>query len=425
MAKPSIKLILFLIIFIFSWTPLVLSLIGIGGVILTDYSMYNTNWNGVSTFRSVLEENGYQVKPVISSLSSINRITESSVLVIIGPSSFYDPLASTSIIDYLNKGNNVIIADDFGAASEILLFLGLSCSFSGQLLLDAGSYDKNVSLPIITSFSSHEIFQEVNSIQFNYATAIAGSGFTSLAQTTPLSWLDQNSNYQYDEGETIGPFTVIASVNYGNGTIILISDPTIFNNDMITRADNLQFALNLINWATDGDSSYLVIFDEGHRADFSSATYLFGLILGEINWISSHWIIAPIYPLFSVYLIKTWLPKRTKKPIITEDKRLRKGYFATKIEWYRVTNNYNKAINILFKKFKKDVIKMYKLKVFDVEEVASKISEVNPKIKKSDIKSLIQSIELLSKGDKIIADKDVFLRVFSDLNKFRESVGLK
>ncbi|MHA1754459.1 MAG: DUF4350 domain-containing protein, partial [Candidatus Odinarchaeia archaeon] len=105
MTKLSIKLILFLIIFIFSWTPLVLSLIGIGGVILTDYSMYNTNWNGVSTFRSVLEENGYQVKPVISSLSSINRITEPSVLVIIGPSSFYDPLASTSIIDYLNKGN--------------------------------------------------------------------------------------------------------------------------------------------------------------------------------------------------------------------------------------------------------------------------------------------------------------------------------
>ena len=246
MGKPSLKVVVFLFIFFFSWLPLVFSVVGLGNTIITDYSIYNTNWNGLSNFRSIIEKQGYQVKPIISSLSSINRVNTPSVLVIIGPTAFYDPIASTSI---------------FGSASEIFTFLGLNIQFSGQLLLDAGSYDKNACLPVITSFSSHQIFQGVNSIELNYATAISGSGFIPLAISSSTSWLDSNANYKYDSGETTGPLTVVAQAYYGNGSIILISDPTLFNNDMINRADNSIFVLNLIKWASKDDTSRLIIVD--------------------------------------------------------------------------------------------------------------------------------------------------------------------
>jgi hypothetical protein len=426
LVKLSLKIIFFIIIFGFSWAPLLLSLIGFGNITLTDYSIYNTNWNGLSTFRDITESNGYEIKPVISSISSVNRVNEPSILVIIGPTAFYDPIASTAIIDYLNNGSSIIVADDFGSSSELLLFLGITTSFSGQLLLDAGSYDKNVSLPIITSFNSHPVFQGVSSLEFNYASALSGTGGSALAYSSSLSWLDTNANYAYDAGEQMGPFTVISTFNYGNGSLMLISDPTLFNNDMINRADNSQFAINLINWATNGDNTYLILVDEGHRGDVSTPSFFFGVILSQINWLSSHWLLAPIYPLFAIYLIRSWLPKRKKEMQITEREiKPKKSIFTTKLDWYRTSQNYNKAINILVKKLKKDLISAYNLSVFDLNEVAEKISIANPTIKIKDVIGIFQTLDIITSGKKIIADKDLFLSVFSEINKFREMVGIK
>lgn len=429
MAKLPIKLIIFFIVFGFSLAPLIMPLVGMGNTTLVDYSIYNRNWNGLSTFRSMVEQNGYEVKPIISSISSVNRVNRESILLIVGPSMFYDSLSSLAIIDYLNNGSNVIIADDFGSSSSLLLFLasiipGIGIC-EGHLLLDAGSYDKNVSLPLITFLSSHPIFSGVNSLLFNYATVIAGTGFSALAYSSSSSWLDVDADYAYDTGEQIGPFPVIASASYGNGSIILISDPSIFNNDMINRADNSRFCMNLISWATGGDTSILIIFDEGHRSDLSTSVFFFGVILGEINWVSSNWLLAPIYPIFAIYIIRSWLPKKQVQVKTEAAKTSPKSSFSSKLDWYNISQNYNKAIDILVKKLKKDIISFYHLKYFDLHELAEKLAMNNTSLNKKDIISFFDTLDILIKGDKIVADKELFLRVFVDINRFREMVGLK
>ncbi len=395
---------------------------------VADYSIYNTNWNGLSTFKNMIELEGYQVKPLISSLSCINRINNKSVLFIIGPSTFYDSLSALALVDYLNKGGKVIIADDFGSSSSLLSILasiipGLGL-FEGDLLLDAGSYDKNVSLPVITSLSDHPIFNGVNAIMLNYATVISG-GMIFLAYTSSLSWLDANANYAYDTGEIVGPFPVIASASCGNGTIILISDPSIFNNDMINRADNLRFAVNLVNWAAEYNTSTLIIFDEGHRMDVSTSTFFFGVILGEVNWISSNWLIAPLYPLIAVYLVRSWLPKREKKKIIYEASPRFKSAFSHKISWYTLSQNYNKAVDVLFKKLKKDLLKTYHLKDYDVSLISEAVAVNKPEIERVEVENFLKNLENIINSGRIIVDKDVFLKIFIDIKKFREKVGLK
>ncbi|MEM2907026.1 MAG: DUF4350 domain-containing protein [Candidatus Odinarchaeota archaeon] len=429
MAKPSIKIIIFTFIFAFSFIPLVLPLIGVGNATVADYSIYNNNWNGLSTFKSAVEREGYQVKPIISSISSINRINNRSILLMIGPSTMYDTLSALALVDYLNEGGNVIIADDFGSSSSLLSILttllpGVGL-FEGHLLLDAGSYDKNVSLPLITSFNSHPVFDGVDTLILNYATVIAGSALTPLAYTSSLSWLDANANYAYDSGEHIGPFTVIASANYGNGSMILISDPSIFSNDMINRADNLRFAINLVNWAAGYNTSTLIIFDEGHRLDVTASTFFFGTILGEVNWISSNWLLAPLYPIITVYLVKSWLPKREKKPVLYEASKPFKSAFSSKIDWYKISQNYNKAVEVLFKKLKKDLLAAYHLNYYDIGLVADAVLTNKPEIKRVEVEVFLKNLEALVKSGKIIVDKDIFLRVFLDIYRFREKVGLK
>ncbi|MHA1409893.1 MAG: DUF4350 domain-containing protein [Candidatus Odinarchaeia archaeon] len=401
-----------------------MSLVGVGNTTLSDYSIYNTNWNGLSSFRNLAESNGYEVKPVISSLSSINRVNTPSGLFIIGPIAFYDPLSSSALLDYLNQGGNVVIADDFGSSAELLIFLGSPVSFSGVLLLDAGSYDKNISLPIITSLGAHPIFEGVNSLEFNYASSISGTGGTVLAYSSTMSWLDANANYRYDDGESVGPFPVIINFNVGNGSVILISDPTLFNNDMINRADNLQFALNLINWVAGGDTSTLIIMDEGHRADITNPQFFFGAILGEINWVSSHWLLAPLFPIIAILLIRSWLPSK-KKHVSTEiSEKPRKSMFTTKLRWYTSSQNYNKAIKTLVNKLKRDIISMYHLNTFEITQVASVISKANPDIKEKEIIGIFNTFDIVGKGDKIISDKDLFLKIYSEINRFRDMVGL-
>jgi hypothetical protein len=237
--------------------------------------------------------------------------------------------------------------------------------------------------------------------------------------------LDTNANYEYDTGEVTGSFPVIASASYENGTIILISDPSIFNNDMINRADNLRFAVNLVNWAADYNTSTLIIFDEGHRMDVAASTFFFGVILGEVNWISSNWLIAPIYPLIAVYLVKSWLPKKERKKIVYEEEPGFKSAFRSKIDWYRISQNYNKALEVLFKKLKKDLLKTYNLKEYNISLIADAITINKPEIKKIDVEAFLKNLEGIIYSGKIIVDKEAFLRIFLDIKKFREKVGLK
>lgn len=92
----------------------------------TEFSIYNSNWDGLSEFRSLVSEHsGYQIKTLIGSANILNRLNESigadaGSLVIMGPKIHYDPFESLAIMLYAAKGGRVLIADDFGTANDIL-----------------------------------------------------------------------------------------------------------------------------------------------------------------------------------------------------------------------------------------------------------------------------------------------------------------
>jgi hypothetical protein len=60
---------------------------------------------------------------------------------------------------------------------------------------------------------------------------------------------------------------VLASLSYGEGKIILCSDPSVFINYMIGRADNKQLFENIIANLTNNDPQATVFFDEAHRVE--------------------------------------------------------------------------------------------------------------------------------------------------------------
>ncbi|MFX0096325.1 MAG: DUF4350 domain-containing protein [Candidatus Hodarchaeota archaeon] len=424
------RLGIFLVIFGVSWLPLLLPLIGVGAISGNDYSIYNEGWNGLSSYRSIIEGAGYQVRPLLSSVSGINRINEPAILLAIGPRLFYDPIASTGMINFLNAGGSLLVADDFGSANFLLTYSGvIGPSFSGQMMLDTGSFDKNCALPVIRDFASHPITQGVSSIELNFPTVIGGVGFAPLAMTTTSSWLDADRDYEYDTGEYIGPFPVVGVTQVGNGSIVLVSDPSLFSNDMIDRQDNDVFARNIIDFLTGGDTDVLIVFDEGHLSwPLNSPILFFGTILSRINWMSSHWLLAPIYPLIAIYLIRSWLPK-TKKPEEMKPsevfRRVGRTFFSTKLRWYEVHQAYNQAIGVLYKRLKRSLIEQLRLRAFDVDGVTSGITRLAPALDEKDIRKTFKLLDDVVEGKKRITDRDEFLKIFFEMKRLGEAVKVK
>ncbi|MHA1400529.1 MAG: hypothetical protein ACTSQE_09280 [Candidatus Heimdallarchaeaceae archaeon] len=114
--KYSIALfILFLVIIV----PIFIGLVGLGGYGIK-FSIYNTGWDGLSTVYDTLKaEDRFEITNGMSSLTILNRLNKSGVLVIIGPTTSYNFAETISLITFLVRGGSLIVADDFGSGNEI------------------------------------------------------------------------------------------------------------------------------------------------------------------------------------------------------------------------------------------------------------------------------------------------------------------
>ncbi len=427
-------LIVFTIVFILSWLPIALSILN-KEPSPPSFSIYNTNWDGCSKFRDLIENEGFQVKTLISSLSMINRIEQPAVLVIIGPSKYYSPSEIIpTLLLFLQNGGGILIADDFGSSNTILqLLFQFQIQFSDKVLMDAGSYVKNPVLPVITNFAPHPITDGINSILLNHASAIVGPNDTSLillppiATTTRISWLDTDQDYEYDANEPVGPFVVATAVDIFNGSIVILSDASIFINDMIERADNARFALNIINWLSDNNKSATIIFDESHLAwSISSPTVYFGTIIGYVAWLSAIPYLSLLLPFFMVFTVKKWIPviKESKKfePLKIFRRRGRTAFLA-KIKAYKTFGFYDKALKMLYNRFKRIAGEELKFKLgFSLDKFLEQVSKYCPDLDTRKIRRILLNFEKIDKGKLKVTSRDQFLKLFFQLKKIEEEV---
>ena len=86
------KAAMFLTIFFFAWAPILLPIID-QGENNNHNSIYNEDWNGWSNYRTELENEGYNISSIQSSLSTIVSLntTKHIILVCPGPNKFYNP----------------------------------------------------------------------------------------------------------------------------------------------------------------------------------------------------------------------------------------------------------------------------------------------------------------------------------------------
>jgi hypothetical protein len=370
------KQALFIIIFIFAFIPLLSPLID-QGINNQNFSVYNSAWNGASDFKKAIEDDGYDVMTVQSSLSATDRLInttinnhrkESILLILLGPNQYYDPIFEIPyFIDFFKGSNSLLICHDHGSTSTLLWEILIASLFDPTInipltifpdgiLRDNETYNPTPEFPEITNFASHPTAEypfDIDKVILSRASCAVGGpfisafGWTSVGSTSTHAFIDKNNDGRYTEPEdalNLGFMSIIdlgfplpttfplgiyqqhvfLANDMGRQRVFVSADASLFNNELINDLDydNKQFGLNIIEWLTQvnegrNKDEWIVVFDEAHiRPEYSrdlSSAGIFGYVMQYIVHLSTNPITAWIYPLLAFYSLRKYLPKKDKK----------------------------------------------------------------------------------------------------------------
>lgn len=219
----------------------------------SDFKSENPHWNGTIDF---LEDIDAQV---LYSYDLLPPEAQDTTLIVI-PYIELSPDDLKMVDDYVNSGGRLLLMDDFGFGNGILEYLGLNLRFTGAQVLDPLLDYKNRNFPKVIDFSDASTASEIDSLVFNHATSLSDTSTVDVvAWSSYFSFLDENQNGQWDEGEPKGHLPVIAEFSIGEGELFVISDPSILISSMLDMEDNRQFLENIIQGQ--------VFFDQAHLPD--------------------------------------------------------------------------------------------------------------------------------------------------------------
>jgi len=217
----------------------------------SDFKGENPSWNGARDFLS-----DFAVLP-LSSLSALPAISQETTLIVV-PYVEFTSADLAKLKDYVNSGGTLVVLDDYGFGNEILEYLELEIRFTGRQLLDPLFNYKNRNFPIIINFASEPATSEVKSLVFNHATSLENvSQDYVIAWSSYFSFLDENQNGEWNDGEPKGLLPVIANSQIGKGELISVADPSLLINSMLEMGDNRQFLKNLAQGQIFLDQSHL------------------------------------------------------------------------------------------------------------------------------------------------------------------------
>ena len=213
-----------------------------------DFCMLSTNWNGCSQFAKVLAERG-NIVWIMNPYNTLD-LDEKGVLIVVGPDVDFSSLEIKAVSNFLNRGGTLLLADDFGTANTLIAGLGIDWKFYDRPLGDI-FYDKRADFPVVVRIEDQKLSYGVDKLVLNVPSVITGLEGAVFSSKVSVVGGKRRS------------YPIMAETSYGEGRVILLSDPDIVINDMMT--ENRNFVENLVAYL----GSDLFYFDDAHHPDFN------------------------------------------------------------------------------------------------------------------------------------------------------------
>lgn len=231
------------------------------------YGSYNYDWDGTSDLRTVAADADTDVDIVRSTAGYERADAERATALVLEPTEPYSEAEAQTVATFLDRGGTVVVAaEGDGEANRLLADIGVDSQFDGRRLRDEQRHYRSPALPIGSPVSEGPTTSNVSQVTLNHGTAVTASDrATALVNSSAFSYLDANANGELDPEEPIREYPIAVREDVGNGSVILISDGSVFINGMLDRTDNRQFTRNLV-----GASDALLI-DHQRRAGIPNA----------------------------------------------------------------------------------------------------------------------------------------------------------
>jgi len=205
------------------------------------YHPLNDAWNGCSK--------AAQLSSNVTILSSYGDVPPNGLLAIIGPGLEFSKQDALIIHNFTKNGGVVLLADDFGTGNSLLELLNISVRFAGKPLADMVFFSKTPTFPIISDFTADPLTTNITAVVLNRPSYLEVQNITNIrviATSSHFSFVDQSGRGAPVGNVTIESYPVMASVAVGEGYIFLVSDASMFMNEMIDLFDNMRLLENAI-----------------------------------------------------------------------------------------------------------------------------------------------------------------------------------
>lgn len=212
-----------------------------------DFGAYNPEWDGTSSLRTY----GTSANTTLTIATNTSQYpmddASNATVLILSPSTGYTPDERQNITQFVKRGGTVVIADDFGPHTNPLLrAIGATARFNRTELHDTRRYYQSSAFPNVQTSGNHSLTDDVDTVVFNHGTTVKQGNATVLLESSNFSYLDITGNDQLDDSEHLEQRPVGTVEPVGNGSVIAISDPSIFLNAMLEQGDNRELAGNLV-----------------------------------------------------------------------------------------------------------------------------------------------------------------------------------
>jgi hypothetical protein len=192
-----------------------------------EFSRYNEGWNGTSAFFSSLDRHRVFM---VSEPGQLAQYRSGATLLIIAPWRNPSQDELDAYRSFLDSGNTILLADDFGTGNRILAGLTSRISISpGPVASLDREYADPYSVVVYRSVNESPV-EDTGTLLLNEPASLEGG--TPLLRTSTFSWIDEDRDRHISNDEVLGIFTVMAKEKNGQGTLIVLSDPSVFINAM-------------------------------------------------------------------------------------------------------------------------------------------------------------------------------------------------